>query len=115
MGTYVCWRLWAGFKLDDVDFREMSDDACCLVDQISEEPLLINGLKVEHIALPEDSRGAIGVVVDELDWNEGVCRFDVAKAAQGDQVLGQLQTTLRELGIVIKADMMLMHHIDLGG
>ncbi len=113
MGTYACWRLWAGFKFGDIDYKEMSEEACDTLAQICDMPLMMQGLKVEHISLPEDSNGGIGVVVSELHWNDDACAFDPEEMSQKAQhVVGRLQAALRELGII--AQVSLMHHIDLG-
>lgn len=113
MGTYACWRLWAGFRLGDIDYRDVSDSACCLLDEISQEPRIIEGLKVEYVSLPEDASGGIGVVVMEQHWSDGLCVLDAEKITYAQGVLVQLQDVFRQSGIVANAK--LMCHIDLGG
>ncbi|GEM_PF-3193765 len=114
MTTYACWRLWAGFKLGGIDYREISEEACNVLNQICDMPLYMKGLKVEYFSLPADSNGGIGVVVNELHWSDDIRAFDPEEMCQKAQhVLGQLQVALRESGIVAQAS--LMHHIDLGG
>ncbi|MDP3778592.1 MAG: hypothetical protein Q8R30_00910 [bacterium] len=113
MGTYACWRLWAGFKLEDINYSEISADASDLLDQICEEPRMMEGLKVEYISLPEGASGGIGVVVMEQHWSDDLCVLDTEKIDHAQGVLVQLQDVFRQSGIVVKAN--LMHHIDLGG
>lgn len=112
MSTYACWRLWAGIRLADLNYNEISLDACYLISAIREEPHVMEGLKVEYISLPEES-GGVGVVVMEHHWRDAACTFDTKKITHAKTVVTELQDIFRRFGIVAKVA--LMHHIDLGG